>query len=245
MTLHLLRLDPDPRAAARWFRAETLAAGEGDDEGYAWHALLSAGFGKDRAPKPFRLLVRRGREPQLLAYTLRDPAELEDAVRAFADPLVTEALGLAGGAPLLAKAMPPFAAGRRLGFAVTVRPTVRTDKDGDRTKSAEHDAYQAAVVAAARGGAPKPDRKAVYEAWMRERLAAGGAEVLDIRFDGLDRVKVARRDEGRRLRAVDGYAASLAGTLAVADAQAFAATLARGIGRHRAFGYGMLLLSPP
>jgi CRISPR system Cascade subunit CasE len=30
----------------------------------------------------------------------------------------------------------------------------------------------------------------------------------------------------------------------VVDADKFAALLARGVGRHRAFGYGMLLLSP-
>jgi CRISPR system Cascade subunit CasE len=34
------------------------------------------------------------------------------------------------------------------------------------------------------------------------------------------------------------------GELQVADAAAFAALLARGVGRHRAFGFGMLLLRP-
>ncbi|MFG1478963.1 type I-E CRISPR-associated protein Cas6/Cse3/CasE [Xanthobacter sp. V4C-4] len=37
----------------------------------------------------------------------------------------------------------------------------------------------------------------------------------------------------------------LVGTLSVRDAEAFGVLLARGVGRHRAFGYGMLLLSPP
>jgi len=31
----------------------------------------------------------------------------------------------------------------------------------------------------------------------------------------------------------------------VQDPQAFAALLARGLGRHRSFGYGCLLLAPP
>jgi CRISPR system Cascade subunit CasE len=34
------------------------------------------------------------------------------------------------------------------------------------------------------------------------------------------------------------------GLLQVEDAAAFTALLARGIGRHRAFGFGMLLLKP-
>ena len=34
------------------------------------------------------------------------------------------------------------------------------------------------------------------------------------------------------------------GILTVTDSAAFAALLARGVGRHRAYGYGMLLLRP-
>ena len=34
------------------------------------------------------------------------------------------------------------------------------------------------------------------------------------------------------------------GRLRVSDPQAFAQLLARGVGRHRAFGFGMLLLRP-
>ena len=37
----------------------------------------------------------------------------------------------------------------------------------------------------------------------------------------------------------------MAGTLTIGDPDAFAAILSRGVGRHAAFGYGMLLLSPP
>jgi CRISPR system Cascade subunit CasE len=36
--------------------------------------------------------------------------------------------------------------------------------------------------------------------------------------------------------------ALVTGTLRVGDAEAFRALLARGLGRHRAFGFGMLLL---
>ncbi|MEE8524028.1 MAG: type I-E CRISPR-associated protein Cas6/Cse3/CasE [Thermoanaerobaculia bacterium] len=39
--------------------------------------------------------------------------------------------------------------------------------------------------------------------------------------------------------------ALLTGTLEVTDPDAFATLLARGVGRHRAFGFGMLLLRPP
>lgn len=247
MTLHLIRLDPDPQAAARWFAAEKLLPRNGEDDGYAWHALLAAVFGKANAPKPFRVVTRRGRPPQLLAYASHDPAALRQAASDFADPLALAALCLAPGAPLAAKPVPSFARGRRLGFSLRVRPTVRTDRDGDRTKSAEIDAYVAALRSAPE---VRPDRKAVYAEWTRARLEAGGAGVLDLRFDGLDQVPVLRRagaDPGgiRKAALVQGHSASLAGLLEVTDAEAFSALVARGVGRHRAFGYGMLLLSPP
>ncbi len=51
--------------------------------------------------------------------------------------------------------------------------------------------------------------------------------------------------EGARLKhTVQGPDAVFTGLLQVRDSAAFAALLARGIGRHRAFGFGMLLLKP-
>jgi CRISPR system Cascade subunit CasE len=49
-----------------------------------------------------------------------------------------------------------------------------------------------------------------------------------------------REDAGR----IERPNAVLEGTLTVGDPDAFARLLARGIGRHRAFGFGMLLLKP-
>lgn len=242
MTLHLLRLDPAPEAAARWFAAEGLLPKGGEDDGYGWHALLAAVFGKEQAPKPFCVNARRGRPLQILAYTQRNPAALEQAARDYADPLALQAAGLAS-AGLAAKPMPAFEAGRRLGFSVKVRPIVRTDRDGDRRRSAEIDAYVAALRAGD-GTGERPDRAAVYCRWTQEKLAAGGAAVLDLRVRGVDQVPVVRRDAVRRLKPVQGHAASLAGVLEVSDAERFAHLLARGVGRHRAFGYGMLLLAP-
>lgn len=243
MTLHLLRLDPDQHEAARWFAAERLNPRRDEDDGYGWHALLCAVFGKDRAPKPFRLHARRGRPPQLLAYTAAIPAALEETAHTFADPLALAALGL-DRERLQAKAMPPFAAGRRLGFTVRLRPTVRTDKNGERSRNAEIDVYIARIRAVEAEGGTLPPRAAVYAGWATGKLQAGGARVVDLALDGLEREKVVRRDHDRRFVGVDGHAAEAKGIFEVADPALFAAMLARGIGRHRAFGYGMLLLSP-
>jgi CRISPR system Cascade subunit CasE len=55
----------------------------------------------------------------------------------------------------------------------------------------------------------------------------------------------ALQTEGARpKRPVQGPDAVFTGVLQVRDSDAFAALVARGIGRHRAFGFGMLLLKP-
>ena len=64
------------------------------------------------------------------------------------------------------------------------------------------------------------------------------------------RTQVARRQgmpgqrdwsRGARLEGPDAW---FRGTLAIVDPNAFAALLARGIGRHRSFGFGCLLIAP-
>lgn len=241
MITHLLRFDPDMTRANQWMAAEGLATKDEADDGYGWHALLCAAFGKADAPRPFRLLARRGRPAQLLAYSPLAAAELIASAAAFADPKAFAALGVS---ELASKPMPSFARGRRLGFSLRARPVVRADRDGDRAKTREIDAY---IHARDKGDAR--DKAAIYLDWVRDRLAAGGAEAEALRVDGLEGVDVLRRgaraEGGRPLKAIAGHAVAIVGALRVADETGFAQAIARGVGRHCAFGYGMLLLAPP
>jgi CRISPR system Cascade subunit CasE len=244
MKVHLLRFDPDMRAAALWFNAEQLVPRDQEDDGYAWHALLTATFGARLAPRPFRLQSRRGRPTQLLAYATHDVNTLRAHAAAFADPRAHAALGVDA---LAAKPMPHFAAGRRLGFSLRVRPTVRRDRDGDRRKTAELDAAIASLGPRPHDPAARAD---VYLGWIRRKLADAGATVEALRLDGVIGDTALRRGRpdlagSRALRRVPGHSVTAGGTLSVDNAELFANALARGIGRHRAFGYGMLLLAPP
>ena len=101
-------------------------------------------------------IARRGRPAQLLAYSGADAATLKTCAAEFADPMAFAALAID---TLASKAMPEFAAGRRLAFSTRLRPTVRTDRGTDRNKVREIDAFVAAQ-AAAPGHAM--DRAAVY-----------------------------------------------------------------------------------
>lgn len=102
-----------------------------------------------------------------------------------------------------------------------------------------------------------PSRAECYLEWLDGRLRGAGAELARgpgdhgawaARVDGFRFTRLLARDRGgprTRSAAVDGPDALVTGTLVVTDAEAFAAGLARGVGRHRAFGFGMLLLTPP
>lgn len=248
--LHLLHTRPDARLLAAWVarhhaRHERQAADLGD----ALHGLLRAAFG-EAAPQPFRYLDE---ERGLLAYTRLGAEEMVAQV-ALADPLAAETLGLGASARhegYRLRAFPTcWRVGQVLEFEVRVRPTVRGAKG-------EQDAFLHAV-SKAQGASLQ--REAVYEQWLREHLAArqGASREIwqdavaleEVRLAGYQRLVIVRRSqapegEARRARAIDGPDVLLRGRLRVVEPDGFAHLLARGVGRHRSFGFGMLLLSRP
>lgn len=242
MSLHLMHCTPEAKALAAWSVRRGLMSPDGD-YGYAIHALLRAAFG-EAAPKPFRYLdPRRG----LLAYTDADPDRLRKHA-ALTAPDIARALGLDG---LDARPFPvAWRPGQRLGFEVRIRPVVRT-KDGR-----ERDAFLHAVEPLPRGGEASaatedhPERGTVYRDWLEHHMGAGGAaHLLDAGIDAFRLTRVLRRGlasgEGKRkTRMPAGPDVSFKGQLEIGDGPAFARLVERGIGRHRAFGFGMLLLKP-
>ncbi len=240
-SLYLLHTQPDPQRLAAWAARHRLLDKEGD-LGYALHALLHAAFG-EQAPKPIRYLDA---EQGLLAYTRLDAAGLAQLV-ALADPDVSAALGLGQTRQHGGMNVRPFptqwAVGHTLGFEVRVRPIIREGKTGR-----ERDVFLAAVEKA-QGSVL--DRGEVYAQWLRDLLARqGGAELMDARMTRYQQLGVTRKsqkgsaDDVRHSRLVGGPDAVLAGQLRVSNSQAFAQLLANGLGRHKAFGFGLLLLRP-
>ncbi len=252
MTLFMLRLDPDPQRVARW-GAERGLAPPGADSGYLWHSLLTEAFGP-LAPRPWRLMESDRRPTHLLGYGSADEAALRERAALHADPLAVAALGVER---LSVKAMPTaFRLGQRLGFEVRLRPVVRSSLRldgsggrGGRDRRVEIDVAQHATLTHG-AVSPAPDPDAVYKDWLRERLEAGGAraDASSLRLLWRRRAAILRRDAARNLalfgRKGGGPDIAIGGALEVIDPVAFAALVARGIGRHRAFGFGMLLLKP-
>jgi CRISPR system Cascade subunit CasE len=239
--LYMVRLDPDMARAMEWGAREKLLKPGGDD-GYLWHALLVAAFG-DLAPKPFRLFEPNGgRATYLLGYANAKEEALRRHAAEFCDPAIASALGISS---LAVKVMPEsFATGRQLGFELRARPVVRQTKDGDRNRKREIDVFL--QQARARSDAEKPSRVAVYKDWLAANLMKGGAALDTMSIIWLRRTAITRRGRERELdvhgEKGGGPDACFHGALTVTDPIAFNTLLARGVGRHRAFGFGMLLL---
>jgi CRISPR system Cascade subunit CasE len=241
MTLTMIQLTPDVRLLTRWAHQVGLLPARGEDDlGYTLHAALAAAFGKSEAPKPFALLRPTDRPPQLLGYTSSNADELQERAAAVAEPAAAAALCLE---ELAAKRMPEaWKSGGRYGFQVRVRPMLRTDRDGDRTRAKEVDAFVLSPPGSSRGE--------VYTAWLRQRLEAGGVLLEQAHMQSFRLSRVLRRGAPaggphRPLRSQEGPDVTFTGILRIRDGALFPNLLARGVGRHRAFGFGMLLLGAP
>lgn len=238
--------------------AEIARAGErhglprrSDDLGYAVHTILAGLFGKGTV-QPFRIEKDTVRRVPILGYSRLSAEELEQHALEFADPGLHQACAWGRFA---SKRMPDgWALGRRLGYEVRVCPVVRlssavetTAPDGSPVRysaGAEVDAWVHASFLA--DEAERLDRRVVYQQWLRERLGPAISE-LTVELQSFRRLRLVRRTQGsqRKSRLLERPDVLLTGELVVGNPTAFGESLAHGIGRHRAFGFGMLLLRSP
>lgn len=233
----MVELQLDLPALLRFLRGQGLDRWASDDDlGYGLHAWLATAFG-DMAPRPWRLFHGRGRPVRVLGYAPHEAADLERRLHEFADPAVV-AVCLQGG--IASRPMPGWREGRRLAFEVQVCPVGRKSRSG-----VEKDVF---LIRADHESGPL-DRESIYRDWIRDQLERDDAVTVDaVRLAGFRLVRVTRRLQGspggRKGKVLIRPRALFRGVLTVRDPVAFDGILARGIGRHRAFGYGMILLRP-
>jgi len=213
--------------------------GHDDDFGYAAHAWLVATLG-DMAPKPFRLLEGR-QGMRMLGYASQPIDALRDHAQTFAGP---DALDVCDWSAATGKSMPSqWQTGRRIGFEVRACPVSRAEK--------ELDVHLVAMRRAQEADTEPPSRPAVYSEWLVYQLTkddavqTNQAAVDVIGFQRVRGQRVSRSPEGAKHRTIERPDALFAGEMTIKNPDAFARLLARGVGRHRAFGFGMLLLRPP
>lgn len=238
--LHMIRADLNIREFHRWAGSRGLISHSAFDEGFAMHCLLVESFG-ELAPKPFRVIIPRGRGRTygcLYGYANTDAGALRAAASTYCDPLQAKILPTSR---IDSKPMPTtWRTGQRLGFEVIVRPIIRRARGSDRA-GRECDAFQAEAELHPKNGMERT-REDVYKDWLQARLESNGAaELEDAKLAMFQRVRVVRK---LHARPSEGPNALMRGILTVSDTEEFGRLLAHGIGRHKAYGYGMLLLRP-
>jgi CRISPR system Cascade subunit CasE len=240
MTLHLIEMPLSVSKLNRWAGHRNIGRGL-FDEGLVLHHLLGEAFGP-AVLQPFRLLVSpRARSGTLYSYSAVSAVDLRAKVAASIGPSEAEVI-LPDALRSIERPDATWKEGMRLGFDAKIRPVVRlasplVGRDVKFPKGAEVDAFLADTL---RNDRPRK-REDVYLDWLAARLAPGAElEWEASRLHQFRRVRSLR--SGRR---VEGPEAVIHGTLRIRDPRAFAMLLARGVGRHRSYGYGMLLLRPP
>lgn len=234
--LHLIRAEIRLSDFQRWMGCKRLA-----DPDHAMHCLLAESFGA-LAPKPFRLITPRGAAAGIFyGYAPADAAALREAAASYADPLHCRIMP---PAQVDSKPMPAqWTAGKRLGFEVRIRPVIRKGR-GSGHPSSERDAYQIQPAFDKPGELPV-DREAIYRQWLARQFAEIGGAAPDLEQTRLVSFQRTRAYRKRGGGPSEGPDALMRGILTITNPAAFPGLLARGLGRHRAYGYGMLLLRPP
>lgn len=238
--LSLIRLQPDGAALAAWAARAGVPAFQ-DDLGYAVHAATKAVFG-DLAPKPFAVRMRN-RELEVIGYSAASPADVGRVVDLQShDETASQAIGLH---TMVVKPMPTdWRPGERFSFECRVAPIVRSRRV-QAGKVVELDVAHHSLVGP---GQQPPSRDAAYAAWLaREFERFGAARLRGYAPFAFRLTSTARRTSGDVGRlAVKGLVPDLVarGELEVASADGMVQLLTRGLGRHRSFGYGCLLLAP-
>lgn len=237
--MHMIELSLRPEHLVRHAQTQGHNHAHDEDLGYAIHSWLRDALG-EFSPRVFRPMEQRNGAFRLLGYSKGDADAIRNHVQLFASPQATAVCDWerVASKPIDAISWQP---GQKLGYEIRVCPVVRG-------KQGERDAFLAQLPS---DGVPTAKARAsVYRDWLSSRL--DGAADLDadkFNLKAFRLVSTWRQGQsvdtqsraGRRVVRPD---ALLSGQLTVQDPGAFQTLLHMGIGRHRAFGFGMLLLRP-
>jgi CRISPR system Cascade subunit CasE len=242
--VHLVKIPLRPDKLAGTARRRGIPLRDLDD-GYLAHCILRE-IWQSLAPTPFVLRASH-RLVDAWGYAPAGSDALAEHARAFGDP---DLLAVVDGLDLIAsREVPLFPQGRRLGFALRASPVVRlsTDRAG-HSAGAELDAFLARCLEV--GPDVAVAREQVYRSWLEKRFAdpeSTGAAVERIRVAAISRERLVRRTHGekREARRLERPDVRFEGDLVVVDGERFRRFLGHGVGRHRAFGFGALMVVPP
>lgn len=239
-SLYMIELEFDIIALHRFLHTQGLFEKKDDAElGYGVHAWLGAAFG-ELAPKPWRLLMDKHRPPRILGYAPHDASALRQRIIEFAEPSVFQVCPKPQ-LMIASRIMPTWRKGHGLRFQTLVCPVGRKARSG-----IEKDLFL--IHADSQNNDIKLCRETIYCDWAKQRFNRHRVTVDSIQLVGFRLVKQKRQiqsSNGKRvLCQIVCPQALLEGEIAIEDPNELTRLLKHGMGRHRAFGYGMILLRP-
>ena len=228
-----------------------------EDTDHAVHCLLKESFG-ETSPKPYRTMSHTGEVYSILyGYSEQTAEELRETALYSQDPAQAKILPPEN---LESKAMPTeWREGQRLSFETRTRMSLNTSSSLERATGEMRQLMDDGVVhprseydlmvwenhLAKLRGTRVPPQEEVYAQWLSQAVRRSEAAVLENDRARLvaSRSSVAKRKrDGKGFRGTD---AVMRGNLVITNPDNFNTLMARGLGRHRSYGYGMLLLGPP
>ncbi|RME81329.1 MAG: type I-E CRISPR-associated protein Cas6/Cse3/CasE [Caldilineae bacterium] len=239
--LYMIQCTLDPKAFMSFAREQGLDPGNDElDFGYLGHAWLKAAF-DDLAPRPWRLLMPRrpnlSQPSRILAYSDHPADELADHLARFATPAVT---AVCPPERVLDKALPQaWPPGRRFAFETLCCPVGRKSRSGQ-----EKDVF---LIEADRAPEDELDRYSIYQRWFTAQVeSVGDIRICSVKGEGFRLTKVMRKTHDKPRKSTHRLRPQVEfrGALQAGDGASLLTLLRRGIGRHRSFGFGMILLRP-
>ena len=201
-----------------------------EDTGHALHCLLTETLGAV-APSHFRLMTRRhSDDATLYGYCRHDSEEIRRQHQAFASPAQDQAIPATA---IQTKVMPTeWPDATDIAFELRCRPLRQ-----HHTK--ELDAYSWLKEKQPDSDVSRVD---AYVDWLEEQFEKRGTAVMK-------RASIEQYQQSRTWTSPNHATPFLPetvmrGVITITDGKNFTQTLATGLGRHRAYGFGMLLIKP-
>lgn len=230
---HLVHISMNSRKFGTWAAQRGLSDRRGFDPHDAMHVLLSALFGKG-VLQPYRLFQPEAGPWSVYGHSALSAEELAETARLVGTPDMLEVLDLE---TIRGKTLPEkVPEGRRIGFDIRLFPVMRGGNDQVR------DAYtvlrERQLREGVEAGTDVLSREKVYRDWFADRLG-DAAELETFRMTSFSMSRMVR--SGKAFMGPDLVAQ---GTLRVTGPERFRSLLHEGVGRARAYGFGLVLLRP-
>lgn len=232
----LIHIPVDAKAFSIWSSNRDMKVKGVFDADHAAHVLLSALFGK-AAFQPFRLHTPEKGDWAFFGHSNTSAEDLRKMAKMVGGPEMLKVLKLD---QMVGRELPEDLSGlKRIGYEIRICPTRR--RSGDKNREVDAWISEGEYRFPGQKSALKDagiTRETVYRKWFAERLA-GVAELQSFQMTRYQTRKMVR--SGHVMEAPDVVAQ---GTLFIDDAEKFAKILHEGLGRGKAYGFGLLMLRP-